>query len=107
MQSLQPEVVRGGASPAVCAPVAGRVGVGVGAVLATSTVVPRTSDRDAIAKLVRIGTWLAGPVSRQPNAYARMDTTELDRFSSLYGLLKAAAASGSGREARRSLVQAP
>lgn len=106
MHTLQPEVVRGGMSPAVCAPVTGRVGVGVGAVLVTSTVVPRTSDRDAIAKLVRIGTWLAGAVSRQLNASARMDTSELDRFSSLYRLLKAAAASGSEREVLRSFVEA-
>lgn len=106
IQSLQPEVVRGGASPAVCAPVMGRVGVGVGAVLVTSTVVPRTSDPEAIAKLVRIGTWLASAVSRQLNASARMDTSELDRFSSLYRLLKHAAASGSEREVLRSFVEA-
>lgn len=106
IHSLQPEVVRGGASPAVCAPVMGRVGMGVGAVLVTSTVVPRTSDRDAVAKLVRIATWLAGAVSRQLNASARMDTSELDRFSSLYRLLKSAAASGSEREVLRSFVEA-
>jgi GGDEF domain-containing protein len=106
MQSLQPEVVRGDPAPAVCAPVTGRVGVGVGAVLVTSTVVPRTSDREAVAKLVRIGTWLAGAVSRQLNASARMDTSELDRFSSLYRLLKQAASGGSERDVLRAFVEA-
>ena len=106
MQSLQPEVVRLEATSAVCVPIMGRVGVAAGAVLVTSTVVPRTSDREAIAKLVRIGTWLAGAVSRQLNASARMDTSELDRFSSLYRLLKYAAASGSEREVMRSFVEA-
>jgi GGDEF domain-containing protein len=106
IQSLQPEVVRLDATLAVCAPITGRAGVGAGAVLVTLTVIPRTSDREAIAKLVRIGTWLAGAVSRQLNASARMDTSELDRFSSLYRLLKDAAASGSEREVLRSFVEA-
>jgi hypothetical protein len=106
MQSLQPEVLGLETSPAVCVPVIGRAGVAVGAVLVTSTVVPRTSDRDGAAKLVRIGTWLAGAVSRQLNASARMDTSELDRFSSLYRLLKQAAASGSEREVMRVFVEA-
>jgi len=106
IQSLQPEVLGFDASPAVCAPVIGRLGAGVGAVLVTSTVVPRTADREGVAKLVRIATWLAGAVSRQLNASARMDTSELDRFSSLYRLLKAAAASGSEREVLRAFVEA-
>src|SRR5262245_7763939 len=46
MQTLQPEVLGLETAPAVCVPVMGRVGVAAGAVLLTSTVVPRTSDRE-------------------------------------------------------------
>ena len=106
MQSLQAEVVALDATQAVCAPVTGRVGVAVGAVLVTSTVVPRSSDREAVAKLARVATWLAGAVSRQLSASTRVDTSELDRFSSLYRLLKQAAASGSEREVLRAFVEA-
>jgi GGDEF domain-containing protein len=106
MQSLQPEIVTSGTAPTVCAPVTGRLGTAVGAALVTSTVPQRSPDRDALSKLVRIGTWLAGAVSRQLSASTRMDTSELDRFSSLYRLLKQAAASGSEQEVIRSFVEA-
>jgi hypothetical protein len=106
MTSLELEVVTSGAAPIVCAPLIGRGGSAVGAVLVTSGALQRGADRGAVSKLVRVGAWLAGAVSTQLNASARLDTSELDQFASLYRLLKQAAATGSEREVIRCFVEA-
>ncbi len=105
LRSLQPEVVVCEGTPVVCAPIPGRPGNPIGAVLVASSI-SQTSDKNPGANLMRIATWLAGAVGKQLSASVRIDTSELDRFSSLYRLLKQAALSGSEREVVRSFVEA-
>ena len=104
-QSMQPEVVIQDNTPVVCAPFTRRAAVPAGAVLVAFTA-PQTADRNAVPKLARIALWLASAVSRQLSASARIDTSELDQFSSLYRLLKQAAMGGSEREVIRTFLDA-
>jgi hypothetical protein len=106
MASLRPEVVSSDAATVVCAPITGRTGNAVGAVLVSSSAPIRSTDQAARSKLVRVATWLSGAVSSQLNASTRMDTSELDQFASLYRLLKQVAIGGSEREVIRAFIEA-
>src|SRR5262245_47247330 len=95
--SRDPEVVVVDETPIVCAPVARASGSAAGAVLVAFSG-NHQPNRNAVSKLGRIAVWLAGAVSKQLGDASRVDTSELDRFSSLYRLLKQAARHGSERE---------
>jgi len=106
MNTQQPEQFTIDGATVICAPLAGRGGEAAGAILLTSRAQQRSSSRGGSSKLARIGTWLASAVSLHLSSTGRLDTSELDRFSSLYRLLKHAMTTGSEREVIRTFVEA-